>query len=53
LPRAKDVIECESRPEGRKSHDRPHHHFPHPTDDPKPAPPPHRSEPYVNPDPGA
>ena len=26
---------------------------PHPTDDPTPAPPPHRTDPYVNPDPGA
>ena len=53
LPRAKRVIERESRPEGRESHARPHHHVPHPTDDPEPAPPPHRREPYVNPDPGA
>lgn len=52
LPRAKDVIDRESRPEVRKTHDRPHQHFPHPTDDPKPAPPLHRREPYVNPDPG-
>jgi hypothetical protein len=52
LPKAKDVIKGESRRESRKSHDRPHHQFPHPSDDPKPTPPPYRREPYVNPDPG-
>ena len=53
LPRAEDVIERESRLAGGKGHDRPPHHFPHPTDDPKPAPPPSRRERYVNPDPGS
>lgn len=53
LSRAKEVIEHESRSTDGQRHDRPRQHFPHPTDDPKPAPPPHRREPYVNPDPGA
>ena len=51
-PAAEAVIARESRPE-EKEGDRPRQHFPHPADDPKPAPPPHRREPYVNPDPGA
>lgn len=53
LPRATGAIERESRPESEAGHDRPRQHFPHPTDDPKPGPAPHRKEPYVNPDPGA
>ncbi len=48
LPRATEVIECESREKGKE-----HHSFPHPTNDPKPARPSYRREPYVNPDPGA
>jgi hypothetical protein len=42
LPKAEAVIERESRAPAR---------FPHPTDDPKPARPPARQEPYVNPNP--
>ena len=52
-PAAEAVIARESRPADEKNRDRPRQHFPHPTDAPKPAPPPHRREPYVNPDPGA
>jgi hypothetical protein len=52
-PTAEAVIARESRPADKKDRDRPRQHFSHPTDDPKPAPPPHRREPYVNPDPGA
>lgn len=53
VPAAEAVIARESRPTDDEDRDRPRQHFPHPTDDPKPAPPPHRREPYVNPDPGA
>jgi len=53
LPRANELIERESQSKGKTGHDRPHQHFPHPTDDPKPPPPPYRKEPYVNPNPGS
>jgi hypothetical protein len=53
VPKAEAVINRGARPEGKPAHDRPHQHFPHPTDDPKPGAAPHRTEPYVNPDPGA
>jgi hypothetical protein len=47
LPNAEAVIERESRAKVAE----PRAHFPHPTDDPKPAPRPHRREPHVNPNP--
>ncbi|AMV25262.1 hypothetical protein VT84_12755 [Gemmata sp. SH-PL17] len=50
---AEGVIARESRSANEPTRDRPRQHFPHPIDDPKPAPPPHRREPYVSPDPGA
>ena len=49
LPRAEAVIERESRAKVEEDHGPARAHFPHPTDDPKPAAPPHRREPYVNP----
>ncbi|AMV26443.1 hypothetical protein VT84_18740 [Gemmata sp. SH-PL17] len=51
MTRARDIIGGESDAQGSATHDRPHHHFPHPVSDPKPAPAPYRREPYVNPDP--
>jgi hypothetical protein len=52
MPAAEAVIARESRPAEGTNRDRLPQHFPRPTDDPKPASPPHRREPYVNPDPG-
>lgn len=49
--KAEDAIDRESRPGGGS--DQPRQHFPHPTDTPKPAPPPVRKRQHVNPDPGA
>lgn len=53
VPMAEAVIRRGARPAGKPARGRPHQHFPHPTDDPKPGAAPHRTEPYVNPDPGA
>ena len=53
LSRAEAVINGEARPVGEPLRDQPRQRFPHPTDDPKPRPAPHRKERYVNPEPGA
>lgn len=43
LPKAEAAIERAERPDDTAEY------FPHPTDDARPAPPPPRREPYVNP----
>ena len=53
LQRAEAVIHRGKKSKEKPIHDRPHQHFPHPTDDAKPGPAPYRKEPYVNPNPGA